>query len=128
MGVAAGLEHAVLHLPVRHIVICGHTDCGGIRALGRPPDWSRESHIARWIEHSRAAQTKVEASGLPPEGQHLATVRENVLLQLEHLRTYDPVRDGERTGRLTLHGWVYYVENGALEMHNRQGGGWIPSA
>jgi hypothetical protein len=41
---------------------------------------------ADWIDHARPAQTKVQASGLPPEEQHLATVRENVLLQLEHRR------------------------------------------
>lgn len=118
MGVGAVVEYAVLHLHVAHIVICGHTDCGSIKALSDTLDRSREPHIARWIEHARPAKTKVEASGIPPEERHLATVRENVLLQLEHLRSYDPVRETERTGALALHGWVYHLETGALESYD----------
>jgi carbonic anhydrase len=114
-GPGAAVEYAVLHLGVEHLVVCGHTDCGGIKALDHPADWSREPHIARWIENARPAQTQVQAGGLPPEERHLATVRENVLLQLEHLRSYDAVRDAERSGKLALHGWVYTLESGALE-------------
>ena len=128
MGVGAAVEYGVLHLHVAHIVILGHTDCGGLRALDRPPDWSREPHMARWIEHARPAKTKVEASGLPPEQRHLATVRENVLLQMEHLRSYDPVRAGERGGELKVHGWVYLLETGAFEGYDPQSESWKPLA
>lgn len=126
MAVGAVVEYAVLRLRVRHAVVCGHTGCGGIRALGTLPDWGREPHIARWIEHARPAQTRVEASGLPAQERHLATVRENVLLQLVHLRSYDPVREGERAGTLALHGWVYYLETGAVEAHDAETGTWTP--
>jgi len=124
MAVGSVLEYAILHLHVKHIVILGHTDCGGLKALDQPPDWSHEPHLARWIEHARPAKTKVEASGLPEEARALATVRENVLLQLEHLRSYDPVRAGERAGTLTLHGWVYHLETGIFEAHNPHTGAW----
>jgi carbonic anhydrase len=126
MSMGADIEYAVLNLHVEHIVICGHTDCGGIKALDSPLDWSREAHIARWIDYARAAQTQVEASGLPLEERHLATVRQNVLLQMENLRSYDPVREGERTGRLRLHGWVYHLETGRFEAHDWETGGWSP--
>jgi carbonic anhydrase len=128
MGVGAVVEYAVLHLHVFHIVILGHTDCGGIQALDEAPDWSRKPHITRWIEHARPAKTKVEASGLPQEEHHLATVRENVLLQLEHLRSYDPVRAGERAGELGIHGWVYHLETGMFEAYDPQSGSWKPLA
>jgi carbonic anhydrase len=126
MDAGAVIEYAVLHLQVEHVIICGHTDCGGIQALDQAPDWSHEPHIARWIEHARPAQTKVEASGIPPEERHLATVRENVLLQLDHLRSYDPVRDGERAGTLALHGWVYHLESGEIEAYDAKTGTWSP--
>jgi len=126
MGVGAVIEYAVLHLHAKHIVVLGHTDCGGIKALDQPLDWSRQPHIARWIEHARPAKTKVEASGLPSEEHHLATVRENVLLQLEHLRSYDPVREGERAGVLGLHGWVYHLETGIFESYNPAAAIWAP--
>ena len=118
IGVGAVVEYAVLHVHIEHIVICGHTDCGGIKGLDVQLNLSREPHLARWLDNARPAQTKVEASGIPPEERHLATVRENVLLQLEHLRSYDPVREAERAGTLQLHGWVYYLETGALERYD----------
>jgi carbonic anhydrase len=126
MGIGAVIEYAVLHLKVAHILILGHTDCGGIRALAAPPDWSREPHIARWIEHARPAQTKVEAAGVPEDERHLATVRENVLLQLEHLRSYDPVREAEKAGRLTLHGLVYHLEAGMFDTYDPETRRWGP--
>jgi carbonic anhydrase len=126
VGTGATLEHAVLHLRVRHAVVCGHTQCGCLQALDTPPDWSREPHISRWVEHARPARTKAEASGLPAGEQPLATVRENVLLQLEHLRSYDPVREGERAGTLALHGWVYHLETGELEAYDAGSGEWRP--
>ncbi len=126
VSVGAVVEYAVLHLHVKHIVVCGHTDCGGIKALDAPVDWSHEPHLARWIEYARPAKTKVEAGDWPAQERHLATVRENVLLQLEHLRSYDPVHDGEQAGTLALHGWVYHLETGIVEAYDRQAGTWAP--
>jgi carbonic anhydrase len=126
ISVGAAIEFGVLELGVRHIIVCGHTDCGGIQALNTPPDWGRRSHLARWVEYARPAKTKVDASGLLEEERHLATVRENVLLQLEHLRSYDPVREGERASTLTLHGWVYHLGTGAIEAYNEEAGTWAP--
>ena len=126
MGTGAAIEFAVQRLQVRHAVVCGHTDCGAIQALDAPSDWVREPHIARWIEHARPARTKVEASGLPDGSRHLATVCENVLLQLENLRSYDPVREGERAGTLMLHGWVYHLETGLIQAYDVQTGTWAP--
>jgi carbonic anhydrase len=126
MSAGAVVEYAVLTLKVKHILITGHTDCGAVRALDKPPDWSTGSHIARWIEYARPAKTAVDARGLPAEDRHLAVVRANVLLQLEHLRSYEPIRAGERAGTLTLHGWVYDLETGTFQAHGAQSGIWEP--
>ena len=125
-NIGAAIEYAVLRLNVEHIVLCGHTDCGCIRSLDQAADWIREPHIARWIDYARPAKTQIEASGLPEEERHLATVRANVLLQLQNLRTYDPVRDGEEAGTLTLQGWVYHVETGIIEAYDWEMSSWRP--
>jgi len=125
-NIGAVIEYAVLRLNVEHIVLCGHTDCGCIRSLDQAADWIHEPHIARWIDYARPAKTQIEASGLPEEERHLATVRANVLLQLQNLRTYDPVRDGEEAGTLTLHGWVYHVETGIIEAYDWETSSWRP--
>jgi carbonic anhydrase len=126
MGTGAAIEYAVAHLHVKCVIICGHTDCGGVKALGAQLDWNRDPHIVRWIEYARPARTRIEASGLPAEEQHLATVRENVLLQMEHARSYDPVREAERAGALELVGWVYHLDTGTVEAYDPQTGGWAP--
>jgi len=124
--IGAVVEFAVLRLHVGHIILCGHTDCGGIRSLDQATDWTREPHIARWIEHARPAKTQIEASGLPEEEWHLATVRANVLLQLHNLRSYDPVRNGEKAGTLTLHGWAYHLATGIIEAYDPETDSWSP--
>ncbi|MBD3236581.1 MAG: carbonic anhydrase, partial [Candidatus Eisenbacteria bacterium] len=52
-GAGAVIEYGVLHLQVNHIIVCGHTDCGGIRALATGIDAGREPHIAEWLAQVR---------------------------------------------------------------------------
>lgn len=117
MGDAVGavLEYAILHLQVRHLILCGHLDCGGIKALDEHVDQGLTPHIARWIEFARPAQTYVDAHGFPADQRHQAIVQQNVLNQLDNLETYDCVRDAVQKGDLTLHGWVYDIASGHLE-------------
>ena len=111
---------------MEHIILCGHTDCGCIRSLDQAADWIHEPHIARWIDYARPAKTQIEASGLPEEERHLATVRANVLLKPQSLGTYDPVRDGEEAGTLTLHGWIYHLATGIIESYQPEVASWAP--
>jgi carbonic anhydrase len=120
-AVGATLEYAVRHLKVKHIILCGHTECGGIQALDVHWDQLREPHLARWIEYVRPAQTQVDARGVDPAARHQTIVEQNVLLQLENLRTYDTVRQALETDELTLHGWVYDLSTGRIS-------NWEPSA
>jgi len=115
--VGATLEYAVRHLPLKHIVLCGHTDCGVIKALDAGPgalDSLSEPHLAYWIEYARPAQTRVDAYGADPESRHRAIVEQNVLLQMENLCTYDVVRRALAAGGLLLHAWVYDVFTGRM--------------
>ena len=123
-AVGAVIEYAILHLHVPHVVICGHTQCGGIKALEGRSDLAREPHIARWVELARPARTQVEASGIPEEARYLETIKANVLLQLENLRTYDCVREAITVGQLTLHGWLYDLHSGDLLAYDDESGQW----
>jgi len=115
-GDAAGaaIEYAVLHLRVKHIIICGHTDCGGIKALDGHIDQAAEPHIARWLALARPSQTQVEAQGIVPEERHRAIVEQNVLNQLVNIQTYDCVRRALDDNALEIHGWVYDLSNGRI--------------
>lgn len=113
-AVGAVIEYAVLHLRVKHIVICGHTDCGGIKALDGHVDQANEPHVTRWLELARPAQTQVDAQGVDPERRHRIIVEQNVLNQLVNLQTYDCVRRALEADELELHGWVYDLFNGRV--------------
>ena len=123
---AAGavIEYAVLHLHVPHVVICGHTQCGGIKALEGHIDLACEPHIARWVELARPARTQVEASGITEEARYLETIKASVLLQRENLRTYICVHEAIRASQLTLHGWLYDLHSGDLLAYDDESGGW----
>jgi carbonic anhydrase len=108
-AVGAVLEYAVLHLCVPHVIVCGHLDCGGIRALDQQLDEGREPHIARWLGYARPVLREVELLGLAGEGRHRALVEANVRLQLKNLLSYSYVASAVKENRLTLHGWVYEI-------------------
>jgi carbonic anhydrase len=124
MAVGAVIEYAILRLHVPDVVVCGHTQCGGVKVLEGPIDLAREPHIARWVELARPAHTQVEASGIPEEARYLETIKANVLLQRENLRTYDCVREATRAGELTLRGWLYDLHSGDLLAYDDESGAW----
>jgi carbonic anhydrase len=125
-AVGAALEYAVLHLKVKHLIICGHTDCGGIQALDHPLDMAAEPAIAGWIEFARPAQTQVDArGGLVDDARHRAIVEENVLLQLGNLQTHDAVRRALVENRLELHGWVYDLAERQMSFYDVTQGSFV---
>jgi carbonic anhydrase len=120
----AAVEYAVRHLEVGHIVICGHSECGGIKALESPPDEESEPHIAAWLELARPAREKVLASGVADEDQYLETIKVNILMQCENLRSYPCVRDREGSGELSIHAWLYDLHSGRIFAYDPHAGAW----
>lgn len=119
-GVAAVVEYAVVALGVRHIVVCGHSGCGAMTALADPdaPALQAMPGVTSWLRHAATARGAV--SMLHP---HLhgsasvdALVAQNVLAQLGHLRTYPCVAAGLAAGGLELHGWVFHIRSGEVEV------------
>jgi carbonic anhydrase len=110
----AAIEYAVIHLKVTHIVVCGHTDCGGIAALEAPPDPGGQPHITSWLELARPARDRVVESAIPEADHYLETIKTNVLMQCENLRSYPCVADSERSGGLTIHPWLYDLSTGEI--------------
>lgn len=121
----AVIEYAVLHLHVKHIIICGHTDCGGIKALDGYIDQANEPHIARWLEFARPAQTQIDAQGADAERRHRAIVEQNVLNQLMNIQTYACVRRALESDELELHGWLYDLSAGRISYWDAEVGGFI---
>jgi carbonic anhydrase len=119
-GDAAGsaIEFAVDRLEVEDMVVCGHSDCGGVKALEEPADPIRRPHLSRWIQLVRPAITQIDAEYEVDEERWAAIARANALLQLQNLRTYACVREAERDGRLRLHAWMYELRSGELTAYD----------
>jgi carbonic anhydrase len=117
-AVGAAIEYAILHLKVKHLIVCGHTDCGGIKALDHPPAMTAEPSIAGWLKFARPAQKKVDARGAAGGDRHQAIVEENVRLQLENLQTHPAVRDALARQQIELHGWVYDLARRQIHYHD----------
>ncbi len=116
---APDLEDAVRHLKVKAIVICGHSDCGALKALDA--DMAGDAYIPMWINNAREAQVRVDArlgkaASTPEErAERKREIEiENIRLQMEHLRTYPLVTDAERSGALEVHGLYYDLNTGVL--------------
>jgi len=124
----AAVEYAVIHLGVQHIVVCGHTECGGIAALAAEPESGKQPHIASWLELARGAREQVLASDIAEEDRYLEIIKTNVLMQLDNLRTYPCVVDHERSDELTIHGWLYDLHTGTIQAYHPGSGEWEPIA
>lgn len=125
-AVGAAIEFAVIDLRVPHIVICGHTDCGGIKGLDQTIDMAQHPNLVRWLEWARPARNQVEAAGVTDAYRHLELVRTNVLIQQENLKSYPCVREAQNMGLLELHAWVYDLMSEELFAHEAVNGEWVP--
>jgi carbonic anhydrase len=113
-GEAATIEFAVAALGVKDIIICGHSHCGAMKGLLEPEMVSGLPSVASWLSHAETTKRIVKDNYQHLDGEKLltATVEENVLVQLENLRTLPSVASRLVKGDLHLHGWVYKIETG----------------
>ena len=117
-SVGAALEYAVNHLKIAHLVICGHTDCGGLKALDGHVDALAEPALAQWIKFAREAQTRVDRRGIEPARRHRAIVEQNIVLQIERAASYPAVFKALKENRLELHGWLYDMHGPRVYSYN----------
>jgi len=120
-GEAATIEYAVSVLKVHDIVICGHSLCGamaGLIAPGGPSNGSmRLPCVEAWLKHSEATRRILEENYThitDPKAMLTAAVEENVLVQLENIRTHPSVAAALARRSVSLHGWVYKFETGQV--------------
>lgn len=113
---AAGVEFAVTVLQVKDIIICGHSNCGAMKALIEPEQLGQLPATKSWLAHARKTERIMWESYGHLKGHELlhATVEENVLVQLENLRSHPAVAKAMASGMLHLHAWVYKIETGEV--------------
>lgn len=127
-GVSTAIEYAVIALGVHHIIICGHSDCGAMRAVLNPQTLEKMPTVAAWLRHAEVARTVVEDNcqcANEQESMHILT-QENVIAQLQHLRTHPSVASKMASGQLFIHGWVYSIETSEILAYDAEQDRFLP--
>jgi carbonic anhydrase len=118
---ASAIEYAVLTLQVRSIVVCGHSECGAMKAALTRQTMPETPNLAKWLHHEAPAVFRLDQEGpldrdLSPQNQ-LSQL--NVLVQLEHLISYPIVRDKVASGTLRISGWWFDIATGGMFAYQR---------
>ena len=121
-GVSAGIEFAVMNLRVKHLVVLGHSGCGGIKAaLDQSAAIETEAHfISRWMSMLDDARLSVLASHQMKSTAERVTAleREGIKNSLKNLRTFPFVKELEDKGKLQLYGAHFDIKTGILAVLN----------
>jgi carbonic anhydrase len=115
-GEAATIEYAVSVLKIRDVIVCGHSHCGAMQALLGPQKPHTLPAVTAWLQHAAKTRELVAAnySHLSEEKKISVATQENVLVQLEQLRSHPSVAEAIAHGELRLHGWMYKIETGEV--------------
>lgn len=116
-GEGAAVEYAVQALGIREIIVCGHSHCGAMKGLLKLDKLEADMPLVyEWLKHTEATRRTVKDNYQHYEGEQLlqATIEENVLTQIENLRTYPAIHSKLHKGEMELHGWMYHIETGEI--------------
>jgi carbonic anhydrase len=123
-GMTASIEFATAALQVPHIVVCGHTECGAMKGAMNPEGLDALPHVREWLSYARAAVQVVDTLGadLDEDARMRMLLEQNVILQLQHLKTHPAVAARLAKGDVKLHGWVYDIKTGEVQAYDEERG------
>jgi carbonic anhydrase len=118
---ASAIEYSVLVLKVANIVVCGHSECGAMKAVIANEAGIDAPNLARWLHHAHTASFRLEHKGALDDSlkPHDQLSQLNVLVQLEHLMSYPVVRTRVLAGTLHLSGWWFDIGSGSMYAYER---------
>jgi carbonic anhydrase len=112
------LEFALMNLKVEHIIICGHSDCGAIKAMDN--EESSDYYISVWLHNAKEAKDRIDAKIKKPETAEEIKERirmielENIRLQMEHLKFHPLVKKAIKERPISFHCLYFDLMNGTL--------------
>ncbi len=129
-GMTASIEFAVGALRVPNIVVCGHTECGAMKGAMNRAGLDHLPHVREWLGFAQGAVDIVESlgEGRSPDEKMRMLLEQNVLLQLQHLRTHPTVAVALAQKSIKLHGWIYDIKTGEVCVYEEASESWQPIA
>lgn len=128
-GEAATIEYALRVLRVEEMIVCGHSQCGAIGGLLRPQSLAGLPHVEKWVSYAERVWDEIADQSLVTDGNDdilTTAIKANVLVQIQHLRTYPAVAAAELQGHLRLHGYFYRFETGEVTVLDELGRRFVP--
>ena len=120
-GIVASVEFAVVGLGVKHIVICGHSNCGAMKGALNTSGLSDLPKVRGWLNYCSEAVTIVQSRDRNLKSDELNSVtQENVLLQIKRLEQYPEISKRLASGKIEIHGWVYGIGEGIIRYFNQE--------
>lgn len=122
-GEAATIEYAIGALNIKDVIVCGHSNCGAMKGLLHPELVEGLPIVASWLKFAEATRSIVAESGaeFKDDKESLAfAVEQNVLVQLQNLRTHPAIASRVGQGNIRLHGWVYHIGTGLVTAYNEE--------
>ena len=130
-GTSAAVEYAVTALKVAHVIVMGHSNCGGVQGCldmctGKAPALEeKSSFVGRWMDILRPGYERVR--DIADESQQRSALeKEAVVVSLENLMTFPFVAEAVKAGTLTLHGLWHEIGEGGVEQYSHSTGGFVP--
>ncbi len=129
-GEEATIEFAIVALGIRDIIICGHSQCGAMRGLLNTDLIREMPAVCAWLDNAQQTKQLVMSKyhQLDEKCKLEIAVQENVLVQLEHLRTYQSVAEKLERNEISIHGWVYEIETGEVYIYEGDHQQFLPLA
>jgi len=127
-GVSATIEYALMALDIQNVVVCGHSGCGAMKAVLHPEAVKDMPTVAAWLRFGEAARL-VTLHNFPhrTEAKQLeALVKENILAQMENLKTHPCVASLLARGAVTLHAWHYTIPTGEVTAYDWEQNEFLP--
>jgi carbonic anhydrase len=125
-GVSTAIEFAIMNLRVKHVIVMGHSGCGGVKAaLDQSAAIQTEAmFISRWMSMLDDARLRVVAAHqMAPQAEKQKLLEmEGIKTSISNLRTFPFVKDVEDKGRLSLHGAYFDIASGTLSVLNHSRG------
>ncbi|AEJ20372.1 carbonic anhydrase [Gracilinema caldarium] len=120
LATTAAIEYAVQVLKVDNILICGHSNCGGCKALYMDEHQTQEiPHTKKWLELAGRVKQKILSEPVLDElEREWKTEQLNVVEQMNHLITYPYIKEKYRNKEINILGWYYHIETGDVFNYN----------
>lgn len=117
----AAIEFSIFFLNVSNIIICGHSECGAIRALVYGPDSKCCPHLESWLKYGEEALNKAKTGLIidPFLSEENQISQLNVLLQMEHMATYPFIRERIEKKQVRVHGWWFDIAQASVSCYEQ---------